>query len=224
MKGMGTDEKLLIRTLSTKDPLQIAAINQSFKNQHRRDLAHDIAKETRGDLEFGLLALARGPLVADVWTLRNAFAGPGTNEAMTRDVLLCRSNADMRAIKQAYAEVHKRDLEKDVKKEMSGKTERHFLMVLQANRAEDAAPVIPQQIDADVLEIYKATEAKLGTDELIVSSIMCTRNDNQIRAISAAYNAKFRRTLYDVIKKVSECSMRLVVESKALVQRLTVDV
>jgi annexin A7/11 len=83
------------------------------------------------------------------------------------------------------------------------KTERHFMMVVAGNRAEDSAPVIPQQIDQDVLEIYKATEGKVGTDELLVCSILSSRNDAQIRAIAHAYEAKFRRSLETVIKKVN---------------------
>lgn len=53
------------------------------------------------------------------------------------------------------------------------------------------------------MELYRATEGKVGTDEMMVCSILSTRNDNQIRAINHAYEQKFRRRLEDVIKKVS---------------------
>jgi annexin A7/11 len=76
------------------------------------------------------------------------------------------------------------------------------MMVLAGNRAENSASVIPQQIDQDVLELYKATEGQVGTDELLVCSILSSRNDSQIRAIALAYEAKFRRSLETVIKKV----------------------
>ena len=85
---------------------------------------------------------------------------------------------------------------------MSMKTERHFLIVLGANRAEDSAPVIPGQVDADVQDLYRATEGKVGTDELMVCSILSTRSDNQIRAIAHTYEQKYRRKLHDVIRKV----------------------
>lgn len=128
--------------------------------------------------------------------------GLGTKERMLNDVLLSRSNADIRAIKQTYQQTYRRNLESDVKGDLSAKTERHFMMVLAANRAEDSAPVIPQSIDQDVMDIYRATEGKLGTDQLVVCSILSTRNDAQIRAIGVAYEQKFRRNLESVICKV----------------------
>lgn len=200
MKGFGTDEKLLIRTLTSKDPLQIELLKSTFQRQFKRDLITDIEKETRGDLEYGLMSVARGPLLHDVHDLRSALAGMGTNETMLNDVLLSRSNADMHAIKSAYQQTFRTRLEDAVKSDLSGKTERHFLMVLGATRAEDAAPVMPEQVEQDVLEIYKATEGRMGTDELLLCSILSTRNDNQIRAISHTYQQRYSKSLEQVIK------------------------
>ena len=203
MKGFGTDEKLLIRSLADKDPHQIEAIRTAFEREFNRDLVKDIKKETSGDLEYGLMAVARGPLLADVHALRDALAGPGTDERMLCDVLLSRSNADMQAIKSTYYRTFSRSLENDIKGDLSGKTERHFLIVLGATRAEDAAPVVPQQVEQEVLEIYKATEGRMGTDELLLCSILSTRNDNQIRAIAHSYQQRYSKDLESVIKSVS---------------------
>jgi len=201
MKGFGTDEKALIRCLATKDPLQIDAIRSAYNRNFKRDLEQDVRKETSSWFQKGLVSIVRGPLRSDIYNLYEAMDGVGTKESVLNDVLLGRSNADMQAIKSAYQQTFKRRLEDDVKGDLSMKTERHFLIVLGANRAEDSAPVVPQQVDSDVMELYKATEGKLGTDEMLVCSILSTRNDNQIRAINQAYEQKFRRKLEDVIKR-----------------------
>ncbi|OTB08730.1 hypothetical protein M426DRAFT_316750 [Hypoxylon sp. CI-4A] len=201
MKGFGTDEKTLIRVLSSKDPIQMEALKSAYFRTFSRSLEKDILSETRGWFETGLVALVRGPLLHDVHLLNSAMDGPGTKEKVLNDVLLSRSNADMNAIKSMYRHTFKRSLESDVKGDLSMKTERHFMIVLGANRAEDSAPVIPQAIDQDVMELYRATEGKVGTDEMMVCSILSTRNDNQIRAINHAYEQKFKRRLEDVIKK-----------------------
>jgi annexin A7/11 len=202
MKGFGTDEKALIHILANKDPYQMAMIRQVYNQRHRRTLETDVASETSGHFEDGLLAIIRGPLQQDVYLLHHAMSGIGTKESVLNDVLLARSNADMAAIKRAYQATYHQPLENVVRGDLSIKTERHFMMVLAGNRAEDSAPVIPQQIDQDVLELYKATEGKVGTDELLVCSILSSRNDAQIRAIAHAYEAKFRRSLETVIIKV----------------------
>ncbi|KAF3351898.1 hypothetical protein VDGD_03381 [Verticillium dahliae] len=201
MKGFGTDEKALIRSLATKDPLQIDAIKTSFSRQFKnRSLEADIKSETSGWFEKGLIAIVRGPLLTDAFDIRSAVDGLGTKEVVLNDVLLGRSNADLKAIKNCYWSTFHRSMEKDVANDLSMKTKRHFEIVLAANRAEDSVPVVPQQVDQDVMDIYRATEGKMGTDELVVCSILSTRNDNQIRAIAYAYEQKFRKSLESVIK------------------------
>lgn len=204
MKGFGTNEKVLIQVLATKDPLQIATIRQAYTRLHRRDLLKDIRSETGGDFEVGLVALVRGPLQNDVHLLNDAMAGMGTKENVLNDVLLGRSNADIMAIKSEYQRTFHRRLEDDVRADLSMKTERHFMVVLAAQRAEDSAPVIKADVDRDVSDLYDATEGKVGTDEMKVCSILSTRNDNQIRAIAYEYEQKYARKLENVIRKVSK--------------------
>lgn len=202
MKGFGTDEKMLIRHLADKDPLQVEVIRTSFNKLHSRHLLNDVQSEVSGYLEEGLCAIIRGPLQQDVFLLRDAMDGPGTKEKVLNDVLLGRSNADIQAIKSLYQRTYRQSLESAIKADLSMKTERHFLMVLAATRNEDSTPINPQEIDNAALELYKATEGKVGTDELLVCNILTQKSDAQIRAIAAAYKAKYSRDLETVIKKV----------------------
>jgi annexin A7/11 len=202
MKGFGTNEKELIRVLSNKDPLQIEVIKQTYHRLFHRDLIRDVEGETSNHFEKALVAILHGPLLADVASLHHALAGAGTNERMLNDVLLGRSNADIRAIKEAYQRTYHKSLESAVRGDLSMKTERHFVMVLAATRNEESAPVVPQSIDQDAMEIYKATEGRHGTDELLVCSILTQRSDTQIRAIAHTYHQKFSKDLEHVIKRV----------------------
>lgn len=201
MKGFGTDEQALIRTLSRLDPLQIALLNHTYQQRHGRNLEADIASETSGYFEEGLLAIVRGPLAQDVHNLHKAIAGPGTKETVLNDVVIGRSNADMNAIKAAYQAKYHRSLEPDVRGDLSGKTERLFSMVLAATRQEDAAPVVPQQLEQDISELHRSTEGKVGADQIAVCAIISNRSDGQLRAIAHAYEAKYRIPLERVIEK-----------------------
>jgi annexin A7/11 len=215
MKRFGTDEKALIHVLHNKDPIQIPAIRTAYHNRHKRDLLKDVQGETSSWFEEGLCAIIRGPLQQDVFLVHQASAGPGTNERLLNDVLLGRSNADLRAIKDLYHKTFHKSLESVLKGELSMKTERHFLMVLAANRNEESAPVVPQQVDQDVMDLYRATEGMVGTDELLVCSILSQRSDRQIGAIAYTYKQKFTRDLETVIKKEFSGHMEL-----ALLQQL----
>ncbi len=198
---MGTDEQALIRILARPDPIRIAQIRAAFETRHKRNLENDITSEVSGYFREALLAIVRGPLAQDVINLHKAIDGAGTNEAILNDVLLGRSNADMNAIKQAYAAKYKRSLEKDVAGDLSFKTERLFAMVLAATRQEDSASIHPHNVEQDVAELHRATEGKVGTDQIAVCAIISNRSDGCLRAIALAYEAKYRIPLEKVIER-----------------------
>lgn len=199
MKGFGTDESTLIRILSKPDPLQMALLKNTYNQRLRRDLERDIRSETSKYFRDGLVALVQGPLVHDVHTVQLAIKGLGTKESMLNDVLLGRSNADMRAIKQVYQQTYGRTLEADVKGDLSMKTEKLFEMVMSATRNEDSAPVIPAELDRDCADLHRAMDARIGTDQITVCSILSKRSDGQIRALAHHWQQKYHSSLEKVI-------------------------
>merc|ERR1711939_955767 len=139
-------------------------------------------------------------LMPYVHSAHEAIKGLGTKESVLNDVLLGRSNADMRAIKQAYQETYRRALETDVKGDLSMKTERLFSMVMAATRNEESAPVIPHELERDVTELHRAMDARVGTDQVTVCSILSHRSDGQIRALAHHWQQKYHNGLEKVIE------------------------
>lgn len=201
MKGLGTDEAALIRNLAHVSPLELPVLKDTYHQRHHRSLESDIKSETSSYFQLALTSVLLGPLQHDVWSIHNALKGAGTKESLLDDVLIGRSNADMHAIKQAYQQTYHRSLESDVRSDLSAKTERMYAMIIAATRQEDSAPVIPQSVDADVAELHRATEGKVGAEQLTVCAILTNRSDGHIRAIAHAYHHKYRAQLEDVIRK-----------------------
>jgi annexin A7/11 len=102
MKGFGTDEKALIAVLARLDPLQMAAVRDTYSRHLGRDLYKDVKSETSGYFGDALLSIIDGPLMHDVACIHLAIDGAGTKEWLLNDILLGRSNADMNAIRTAY--------------------------------------------------------------------------------------------------------------------------
>ena len=201
MKGFGTDEAALIRNLAHVSPLELPVLKDTYHQRHHRSLEADINSETSSYFNLALASILRGPLGHDVWCINKALKGAGTKESLLDDVLIGRSNADMIAIKQTYQQVYRQSLESEVRADLSAKTERMYSMILAATRQEESAPVMPQSVDADVTELHRATEGKVGTEQLTVCAILSSRSDGQIRAIAQAYEHKYRIPLETVIKK-----------------------
>ncbi|KAH7165234.1 hypothetical protein EDB81DRAFT_778850 [Dactylonectria macrodidyma] len=209
MKGMGCDERALIRVLTSskyKNPFAMAQLVNDYQHRFMRDLAKDIISETSGDLETGLLALIRGPLENDARNLEKALIGAGTDEDALNDVVLGRSNADIRAITMEFQRIRSREpddriLKDVIQKDVDPKLFRLYQMVLKAERAEDTAPVIGADIDHKVMELHRATEGVIGASAVSVAQIFTSSNNSQLHAIADAYDRKYHRNLQDVIEK-----------------------
>jgi annexin A7/11 len=200
MKGFGTDEKALIAILSNKDPIQINTIRTQYDQRLMRNMVTDLEKETSSYFREGLMEIARGPLVSDCYTLFNAMKGMGTKEAMLDDVLVGRSNADINAIKQEYQRLFKKSLEGDLRSDLSAATEQMYMMITSARRAEDSAPVIPQEIEQAVTDLQTGIGNTLSKNPAQVCQILTSKNDAQLRAIATSYQQRFHKDLAGVLK------------------------
>ena len=148
------------------------------------------------------MALVRGPLAQDAFNVNKGVDRLGTNESLLNDVLIARSNADMRAIKQAYNKDFHKSMESDVAGDLSMKTKDLFNLIMAANRAEESAPVIPQQIEKDVADLYAATVGRaVGADQVTVCRILTSRSDSQIRTIGQQFEQRYHTALVKAMEK-----------------------
>lgn len=189
MKGFGTDEKAIIETLAPLDAFQIDSLGHAFKATVGKSLLASIEGETSGWFEGALRAKVLGPVGYDVWLVHRACNGAGTNEDILNEVLIGRSNSEMWALKQAFRATYHKDMEKVVEEDLSMKTKRMFVMVMQAARQEEWAPVDPGLVQQDVKDLKNAARGA-GTDEIKICGILLSRSNNHLRAVAHAYSSK----------------------------------
>ncbi|OKL62626.1 hypothetical protein UA08_01249 [Talaromyces atroroseus] len=201
MKGFGTDEAALIRVLAHLDPLQMAAVRETYTRHINRDLYKDVKSETSGYFEQGLLAIIEGPLMNDAELVRDAVKGLGTKEWLLNDILLGRSNADMREIKNAYHHKYNRSLEKDVEDDLSAETKALFARVISATRHEESTPINPAAIENEVKSIHGSTAGRMINNVTEVCVIFAQSSDNELRAINQAFHQRYHVELEKHISK-----------------------
>ncbi|KAK9454781.1 hypothetical protein V1511DRAFT_511433 [Dipodascopsis uninucleata] len=199
-KGFGTDEKALIAVLAKKSPAQMDVLRTAFLQTTTKSLKHVIEKETSGYFETALIQIVNGPLASDVENVNDAIAGAGTNENMLNDIILSRSNSDLDMLKNAYQQRYHKNLAQEVSDDLSFKTKKMFEMVLHNKRQNEWDPIDPQRIQNDVTDLYRATQGRIGTDEIFVCSIITSRSDNQLRAIAQQYFNTYHKKLVAVIE------------------------
>ena len=200
MKGFGCDEKAIIEVCIHRTNAQRLEIVKAYKASYGRDLIADLKSELHGKFEDSMIALFTDPIEYDADELRKAMKGLGTNEDTLIEIIASRPPQVIQAIKAKFNEKYKRDLEADVKSETSGTLRKLLIALLQCGRSVNTNPN-PSQCAQIADEIYKAGEAKLGTDESVFNKYFCTLSSHELALVSKEYHKLTGHTILQAIDK-----------------------
>ncbi|ELU00440.1 hypothetical protein CAPTEDRAFT_158666 [Capitella teleta] len=187
MKGLGTDEKAIIDVMGYRNSVQRVELVKMFKTMFGKDLKEELKGETSGDFKECLKALCLAPDEYDASEIKRAIKGLGTDEDALIEILCTRTNAQIKAIREAYKRLYSKEMEKDVKGDTSGNFKRLLVSQIQANRDESPTfDLTAAKQDAEAL--LKAGEKKWGTDESKFNEILCQRSFPHLRAVFEEYD------------------------------------
>ncbi|EGW07360.1 annexin A11 isoform X1 [Cricetulus griseus] len=198
MKGFGTDEQAIIDCLGSRSNKQRQQILLSFKTAYGKDLIKDLKSELSGNFEKTILALMKTPVLFDVYEIKEAIKGAGTDEACLIEILASRSNEHIRELNRAYKTEFKKTLEEAIRSDTSGHFQRLLISLSQGNR-DESTNVDMSLVQRDVQELYAAGENRLGTDESKFNAILCSRSRAHLVAV---FNDYQRMTGRDIEKSI----------------------
>jgi len=202
MKGLGTNDSVLIEILVTRTPEHIKKIKDAFVRKYGESLEKWLMEETSGDYEKYLLALAtaerkgsagavnKEEVAKDVIALYKAGEGRlGTNEDVFIDIFANRSWKHLRQIAEGYGATQKHSLDTAIKKEFGGDLEKALLWTLESvmNRHAFFAKRLNKSL------------VGLGTKDQDLVRIMVTRRHNDLWEIAEEYHTIFRTSLKEDI-------------------------
>jgi annexin A7/11 len=197
MKGLGTNEAKLISVLGTYPPIQMNQIIKGYKSHYGKSLESAVNSDTSGNFGKLCCALSKSILDFDVYCLHEAIAGLGTDEDCLIEILVGRTNADIKAITEAYKAKYRNSLEKDIRGDTSGYFRALLVALVQGNRDET---ISSRDVMTDVEALYRAGEGRLGTDESAFISILCGRPETHLRQVFEQYQRKYGHSMEKVIK------------------------
>ncbi|XP_065903186.1 annexin A4-like [Dysidea avara] len=198
MKGFGTDEKTIVSIIGNRSNSQRQQLKLKFKSLYGRDLIQDLKSELSGNFSKVILGLMMTPAEYEAFELRNAMKGLGTTESILIEILCTRNASEIAAVKEQFKKDYGRDLEKDVISETSGHFKRLLVSMLSGYRDPDG-PVDKEKAKADAQALYKAGEARWGTDESKFNTILASRSFTQLRAVFEEYSKICK---YDIEKSI----------------------
>jgi len=199
MKGLGTDEDTVIEILASRTNKEIEAIKLAYKAEYKKELEDDIKSDTSGDFRKALLALCKANRtegVCDQLVDSDARAlyeageqRKGTDCSVFIDILTTRSAPHLRQVFERYTKYSKVDVAKAIDLEMKGDIESCLLAVVKCAGSRPA-------FFAEKLNL--AMKGK-GTRTKILTRIMVSRSEVDMKRIKEEYKKKYGKTLYQEI-------------------------
>lgn len=206
MKGLGTDEDAIIKLLSHRSLQQRQTIEKTYKSIYGMDLRKSLHKELSGFFRLSVLYSFYDKAHVNARALYRAMKGAGTDETVLIDVICSSTNEEIHALKEAYNDIlreenqnlFRRSLEQDVIHDVSGDFERVLVALLQGKRR---TTFTKEDIVEDCESLYKAGEAKLGTDEAAFTKVFVQCPWEEIVGIASTYLEAVGHDLFTAIER-----------------------
>lgn len=196
-KGKGCNEQAVIQILTDINNAQRQELKAAYRALYGKELDKDLKSELKGKLETAALALLSPPKEYIISELRGSMKGLGTDEAALADILMPRSNHEIRQMKELYKKMYQRDLEKDVNSETSGQFRETLMNQLKASRdpTEDVGVAI-----REAEELINSARQKKWDKDHALYRILFQRSYAQLRAIFKLYETATGSDIEDSVK------------------------
>ncbi|XP_030049733.1 annexin A1 [Microcaecilia unicolor] len=186
IKAKGVDEGTIIDILTKRNNAQRQQIKAAYQQATGKSLEEALIKALSGRLEDVVVPLLRTPAQFDAHELKYATKGLGTDEDCLVEILVSRSNSEIKAIKEAYKAAFKDDLAKNICSDTSGDFQKALLALAKGERSEN--PNVNEQLaDNDARALYEAGEKKKGTDVAVFIDILTSRSFPHLRKVFQNY-------------------------------------
>ncbi|CAH2294142.1 Annexin A1 [Pelobates cultripes] len=175
------DVGTIIDIITKRTNEQRQTIKAAYQEKTGKSLDEALKKALSGPLRDIILALLKTPAQFDADSLKNAMKGLGTDEETIIEIIVSRSNQEIKQIKKVYQEEYKTDLEKDVIGDTSGDFQKILLALLKGERSEDSY-VNEDLADKDAKALFEAGEKNKKADSVVFINILTIRSIRQLRS------------------------------------------
>ncbi|XP_070182546.1 annexin A6-like [Littorina saxatilis] len=202
VKGLGTNEAVLIGILCTANPKELAAVKEKYKKTYGEDLDKALKGDTSGGFADLLLALSKGERdqgtsVNDKEAKEDAqklFKGKKSkldlNDETFKELMTQKNNEQVKATFAEYKKLSGKNMEDAIKDAASGDARDGYLALL-------AAQDDPVTFYADSLQ--KAFKG-MGTNDEQLIRIVVSRSEVDLPAIKAKFQERHKKSLKAAIE------------------------
>jgi len=202
MKGLGTDEGVLIEIIGSRTSYELDLIKQTFRMMYGKDLVKWVESETSGNLRKLLVSLlysqrSQNPVPNQQQCMMDAQAlykaGEkrwGTDESVFNQIFSTRSNAEIACINQCYINLRGKGLDKAISNEFSGDNKKLFMTLFKVL-------INPPSYFAE--RIHEAING-LGTNDKKLIRNIVSRCEIDLPQIKQCYRRMYGRELVSDVR------------------------
>ncbi|KXS15997.1 Annexin [Gonapodya prolifera JEL478] len=198
----GNRKDVVVDIVCRRSIADVSAIADAFLQKYQQSMPYFIKSHMGGTDKYFLgvvTGCAAGSILEyDVRCLRVAMEGVGRDTDALIEILVGRSDDEIRAIKSAYQQIHGRALEVDLHKELHGSLRHFFEGLMNVERRIATRQLDPE---ADARALFQAGEGRQGQDESVFIRILTERSQHHLKATFAAYTHLYRSTVDQAILK-----------------------
>ncbi|XP_076049933.1 annexin A13-like isoform X1 [Oratosquilla oratoria] len=201
MRGMGSDEKMIISQLISHSSLQRQEIEETFKKNYGQDLIEALRDELGGHFEETVVALLTSPYDLLTEALHGALKGIGTDESILTEVLCCRSAEEIDSLKVWYEKKFGESLDEALKNDLSGDFQALMRSLVSGGRPSDDETENIPLAKKDAQDLYDAGVGySSNTDESEFIRILNTKSFSHLRETFRAYDQIAQQPIQDAIE------------------------
>ncbi|XP_072165112.1 annexin A5-like isoform X2 [Diadema setosum] len=202
IKGLGTDEEILIEILCTRTNKEIREINEEYKRQFHTTMEKDCIGDTSGHFKRLLVSMCQGNRdesntvdMAKAQAEANQLyqAGEkkwGTDESEFNRIMATRNFAQLRATFREYTRIAQRDILNSIDREFSGNIKNGLKVIVQCVQSRPS-------YFAD--RLYRAMKGA-GTDDDTLIRVIVSRSEIDMVEIKKSFLEKYHKTLSMMVK------------------------
>ena len=199
-QGLKIKGDILINFILSKTNKERQQIRVAYKVCCGTDLLEDIDKNLSDNFQRTVRALFQRPAEYDAESLYYGMKGLGTDEDVLIEILCTRSNEQLKKIIEEFDKISPEcTLEQWIMSETSGSFRNLLTSLIQCKRSENSIPDESRCYNL-ALELYKAGEDKIGTNEEIFNKIFTVSSPPEIFSINDHYSTISKYTLREAIE------------------------
>lgn len=125
------DTKKLIEIIPNRTSAQMQEIRNAYKSLKKSELPADIEKSVPGEVGYCLANLCKSPIDYDLDLIEEAINGPAIKEGVLLEVLIRKSNNDMKLLNKTFQARGNVELKDFIGNKTSGYLNKLFLLLLE---------------------------------------------------------------------------------------------